>query len=590
MKNKQTSEFSLLKKLPPWARRRYFLIKLEFGKKQFTIKDLENFFEEKFKQTGNEEFLIKNVGELVAILSNTGLIKEIGSDPYDSRRKIYQLAFPEFESENLNEILIFLYDHLRISLELDYAEILLLSMLFYKTMSDRFSAIVDKYKTSVTDRRKLYSIANEQVLKLYDPESNELLVWDSVVSSQDLKAQLSHAFERIAELNLDKGLNALAKVSRIIMQLDQQKLAQIIEILSLYDLSFYSPDEIGRLYREFLDNVSIAKGSNKYRGTFLTPKILRTLISSLLHVQNGSVILDPAVGTGSLLVETALHSSSSETLSLIGVDLNGWAVTLAAMNALISGISNCTLKIGDSLIGDPIEEILENFGLTKADYVVVDPPWNVVVSGEVAAKGRNLPYLLDRDNLPSWRSADWLWVQLAAFYSKRKAVITLPPGALSRPGAEREIRKTLLSMDILEAVIQLPPKLMPWVSISPVVLIINKEKDESLHRKVLMINVTEGIEEIGRRLIQLKQETIDKIVSTYTSHKEIEGFSRIVSLDEIADNDYNLSPQLYVFKRESPKINVEEVLSTLKGILQKEEKLTKDAITLAEKILEAENK
>ncbi|MDN5320666.1 MAG: type restriction enzyme protein [Thermococcaceae archaeon] len=577
MRNEQTSEFSLLKKLPPWARRKYFLIKLEFKERQFTIKDLEEFFEEKFKQTGNEEFLIKNVGELVAVLSNAKLIKEIGSDPQDSRRKIYQLVFPKFEAKNLKEILIFLYEHVRISLDLPEAEKLLLAMLFYKTMSDRFKAVCNKHEKTKVE------------LKLYDPENGEPLSWDSVVSSkQNINERLSHVFEKIAELNSDKGLVGLKQVSEIIRRLDMQKLIQIIEILNLYDLSFYPPTEIGGFYRDLLDNVSNIAG--RYQVRFLTPKTIRTLLSRLLHVENNSVILDPAVGTGSLLIETALYSSSPETLKLLGVDIDEWAVTTAAMNMLISGISNYTLRTGDSLLGTPVEGTLENFGLNEADYVVVDPPWGDVVSGEVAAMGKNLPYLLDKDNLPSWRSADWLWVQLAAFYSKRKAAVVLHPSALSRPGAEREIRKTLLSMDIIEAIIQLPSKLlMPGTMVSPVILMINKEKDKALHRKVLMINVTEGVEEIGRRLFQLKQETIDQIVSTYLSHREIEGFSRIVPLEEIADTDYNLNPQLYVFKREPLNIDAEKILSTLKEILQKEEKLSKEAIALAEKILEAEN-
>jgi len=591
MKDEHTSELSRLENLPPWARRKYFLLKLEFGAKQFTIKDLENFFQEKFKQTGNEEFLIKNIGELVAVLSNVELIEEVGSDPYDSRRKIYQLVFPEFEAKNLNEILFIIYDHLRAtSLNVQDLEKLFLAMIFYKTMSDRWHAFVDKHKSDFNriNKRKIYLSANEQVLRLYDPENNKLLTWKLVGTSDQnlLNEKLVWVFKRIAELNSDKGLGDLGHIVDIIKQLKSWELSQIIEILDLYDLSFYPPDKIGKFYRELLDTVS--KVGTKYRGEFLTVRTLRNLIPRLLTVKNDSIILDPAVGTGSLLIETALNLDSPKTLHLLGLDINEWAVTVSAMNALVSGISNYDFRVGDSLLGTPVEELLKEFDTTRADYVVLDPPWNAVVSREVATVGKNLPYLIDRDNLPSWRSADWLWVQLAAVYCKRKAVVILHPGALSRVGAEREIRKTLLSMDIIEAIIQLPSKLIPWTGISPVVLVINKEKPETLQRKVLMINVTEGVEKSGRGLIQLKQETIDRIVSTYESHEEVEGFSRIVSLEELAENDYNLSPQFYVFKRESTKIDVKEVISTFRELLQKEEELSKDTLALAEKILEAE--
>ncbi|RLG48632.1 MAG: hypothetical protein DRN92_00570 [Thermoproteota archaeon] len=592
MRDKHTPELSRLKNLPPWARRKYFLLKLEFGAKQFTIKDLENFFQEKFKQTGNEEFLIKNIGELVAVLSNAELIKEVGSDPHDSRRKIYQLVFPEFEAKDLNEILLIISDHLRASLSVQDSEQLFLAMIFYKTMSDRWHAFVDKHKSDFNriNEREIYLSANDQVLRLYDPENNELLTWKSVVTSDQnlLNEKLAQVFKRIAKLNSDKGLSGLKYVVDIVKRLNSWELSQIIEILDLYDLSFYPPDEIGKFYRELLDTVS--KASTKYRGEFLTVRTLRNLIPRLLNVKNDSVILDPAAGTGSLLIETALNSESPETLRLLGLDINEWAVTMAAMNALISGISNYAFRVGDSLLGTPVEELLKEFDTTRADYVVLDPPWSAVVSREVAAVGKNLPYLIDRDNLPSWRSADWLWVQLAAFYCKRKSVVILHPGALSRLGADKEIRKTLLSMDIIEAIIQLPSKLIPWTGISPVVLVINKEKPETLKRKVLMINVTEGVDETGRGLIQLKQESIDRIVSTYKSHEEVEGFSRIVPLEELAENDYNLTPQFYVFKRESIKINTKEVISTLKELLQKEEELSRDVLALVEKILEAETK
>ena len=589
MRDEHTPELSRLKNLPPWARRKYFLLKLEFGRRQFTIKDLENFFQEKFKQTGNEEFLIKNIGELVAVLSNAELIEEAGSDPHDSRRKIYQLVFPEFKAKDLNEILFIIYDHLRTaSLSVQDLEKLFLAMIFYKTMSDRWHAFVDKHKSDFNgiNKREIYLSANKRVLRLYDPENNELLTWKSVGASDQINEKLAQVFKRIAELNSDKGFSGLEHIADIIERLNSWDLPQIIEILNLYDLSFYLPDKIGKFYRELLDTVS--KVGTKYREEFLTVRALRNLIPRLLNVKNDSVILDPAVGTGSLLIETALNSDSPETLRLLGLDMNKWAVTMAAMNALVSGISNYVFRVGDSLLATRVEELLKEFDTSRADYVVLDPPWGAVVSKGVATVGKNLPYLIDRDNLPSWRSAEWLWAQLAAFYCKKKAIVILPPGALSRQGAEREIRKTLLSMDIIEAIIQLPSKLIPWTGISPVVLVINKEKPKTLQRRVLMINVTEGIEEIDRRLVQLKQETIDRIVSTYKSHEEVEGFSRIVALEELAENDYNLSPQFYVFKRKSPKIDVKEIIFTLKGLLQKEEELSKDALTLVEKILEAE--
>jgi len=166
-------------------------------------------------------------------------------------------------------------------------------------------------------------------------------------------------------------------------------------------------------------------------------------------------------------------------------------------------------------------------------------------------------------------TADWAWVQLMLYYAKKKVGIILDQGALFRGGKEENIRRGIVKSDLLEAVILLPEKLFYNTQAAGIILVFNKEKPAERKGKVIFIDAGELYikhPEI-RKLNQLSEENINKIVNMYNEFKDVENSARIVSFDEIEKNDYNLNVSLYVQKEnESEEIDIFREFEELKSL------------------------
>jgi type I restriction enzyme M protein len=129
----------------------------------------------------------------------------------------------------------------------------------------------------------------------------------------------------------------------------------------------------------------------------------------------------------------------------------------------------------------------------------------------------------------------------------------MPHGVLFRGSSEKAIRKGILEDDLLEAVIGLPAALFYGTGIPACLLIINKNKPVERVNKVLFINGELEFEE-GKNQNKLRQQDIEKIVDTFEHYREIKRYSKIVHLDEIAENDYNLNIRRYADTSPPPEI------------------------------------
>jgi type I restriction enzyme M protein len=155
------------------------------------------------------------------------------------------------------------------------------------------------------------------------------------------------------------------------------------------------------------------------------------------------------------------------------------------------------------------------------------------------------------------------------YYAKRKVGVILDQGALSRGGKEESIRKGVVRSDLLEAVILLPEKLFYNTPAAGIILVFNREKPAERKGKVIFINASELYikhPEI-RKLNQLSEENIAKIVEMYKDFNDFKNYARVVSLDEIEKNSYNLNVSLYVQKdNESEKIDISKEFEELKSL------------------------
>ena len=152
---------------------------------------------------------------------------------------------------------------------------------------------------------------------------------------------------------------------------------------------------------------------------------------------------------------------------------------------------------------------------------------------------------------------------LASLNSKGIMATVVPHGILFRGGEEGKIRQGLLNDDLFEAVIGFPQNLFYGASIPAAVIILNKNKPEHKKGKVLFIEASQGFIKDGNKN-KLRPEDIDHIVKAYEAFEDEDKYARVVELDEISKNDYNLNITRYVdTSEEEEEIDIEEVISRI---------------------------
>jgi type I restriction enzyme M protein len=150
--------------------------------------------------------------------------------------------------------------------------------------------------------------------------------------------------------------------------------------------------------------------------------------------------------------------------------------------------------------------------------------------------------------------------------SGRMAVV-LPHGALFRMGAEGRIREKLLGMDGLDAVIGLGPNLFYGTGLAACILVFRQKKPKNHRKKVLIVDASKEFKK-GRAQNELLPEHVDRIYQWYTGHKDVAGVARLVPLDEIRQNDWNLNIPRYVEPVvEEETLSVADALANLRSSL-----------------------
>jgi type I restriction enzyme M protein len=162
---------------------------------------------------------------------------------------------------------------------------------------------------------------------------------------------------------------------------------------------------------------------------------------------------------------------------------------------------------------------------------------------------------------------------LSVLKQNGKMGIVLPHGVLFRGSSEGKIRQALLENDFIEAIIGLPEKLFYNTGIPASIIIINKSKPQELKNKVIIIDASKEYKE-GKNQNTLNPESIEKTVKAYEGMQDIEKFMRIVDLEEIKENDYNLNIARYIdTSSEEEIINIENVISKIADIEEKEKEI-----------------
>ena len=323
-----------------------------------------------------------------------------------------------------------------------------------------------------------------------------------------------------------------------------------------------SDDDMGHAY-EFLIKKFVEVGDKRSNQYYTLRTVVRLMVN-VLDPKSGEVVYDPACGTGGMLLEAVHHVQERDEdprlLKLKGQELNPAIEVIARMNLFLHGMEDFQIIQGDTL-RDP--KFTDGDKLETFDCVIAHPPFNVPHWGHES-------WSADQYNRHVYGVApkthgDFAWIM--HMYSsmcddKGRMAVVVPHGVLFRGNSEAEIREALIKNGALECVIGLAKNLFYLAGISACVLVLRKDKKTLNRKKVLFINADE-IYTKGRTKNTMSEAQADEIYDIYRRQREaseeIEGVSRWVPIEEIAENDFRLNIENYVQRPlEEKTITVEE--------------------------------
>lgn len=307
-------------------------------------------------------------------------------------------------------------------------------------------------------------------------------------------------------------------------------------------------DMLGAAYEYLLRE--FAEASGKKAGEFFTPRHVVHLLVKILDPKPGESILDPACGSGGMLVETAQAveqaGGNPRSLSLHGQEVNLTTSAIARMNLFLHGLEDFEVKRGDTFRQPGF---VESGKLRQFDIVIANPPFSLKNWGaESWAKDR---YKRAFCGVPPAKNGDYAWLQhmIASMTPITGRVgVVMPHGVLFRKD-EAAIRRCLLEKDLLEAVIGLPNKLFYSTSIPVCLLIFRAEKSVDRRNKVLFIDGSSRFKPAVNQNIMTDYD-IEVVHGAYAKGVDLDGEDglalRLVDLSEIADNGHDLNVGRYI--------------------------------------------
>ncbi|WP_071676056.1 type I restriction-modification system subunit M [Nioella nitratireducens] len=424
-------------------------------------------------------------------------------------------------------------------------------MLFLKRLSDAFEEaqeqVVADYVAQgrpLAEAQQLAADEDEYDKTFFVPERSR---WSALKDlKHDIGSELNKATEAIEEHNPSLEGVLVTIDFNIKNKLTDKKLQDLLSHFSkhrLRNVDFESSDLLGTAYEYLIKQ--FADSAGKKGGEFYTPSEVVWLLVSLLKPEAGMRVYDPTAGSGGMLIQTRNylieHGDNPQNLSLFGqeMNLNTWAI--CKMNMFLHGVFNADIRKGDTL-GDP--QHISGGELMMFDRVIANPPFSLKKWGKEAADadayGR-YPY-----GTPPKDAGDLAFIQhmIASLNAEGKMGVVVPHGVLFRGASEKEIRKGILEDDLLEAVIGLPSGLFYGTGIPAALLIINKQKPQERKNKVLFINSELEYQE-GKNQNKLRGEDIQHILTVFDAYTDEKRYSKVVDMDEIRGNDYNLNIRRY---------------------------------------------
>ncbi|MBB6055368.1 type I restriction-modification system subunit M [Tolumonas osonensis] len=421
-------------------------------------------------------------------------------------------------------------DELRGGMDASQYKDYVLTFLFMKYVSDKYQD--DPY--GMIEIPAGASFDNMVALK-GDKEIGEKInkIIGALAEVNDLKGVID-----VADFNdedrLGKGKEMVDRLSKLI---------GIFEGLDLSSNRADGDDLLGDAYEYLMRHFATESGKSK--GQFYTPaevsRILAKVIGINANTQRDATVYDPTCGSGSLLLKAS--DEAPRGLSIYGQEMDNATSALARMNMILHNNETAKIWKGNT-IADPQWKD-DNGKLKTFDFAVANPPF----SNKNWTSGINPdedPFERFVWGVPPEKNGDYTFLLhiLKSLKSTGKGAVILPHGVLFRGNAESRIRENLIKQGYIKGIIGLPANLFYGTGIPACIIVIDKEQAQ--HRTgIFMIDASKGFIKDGNKN-RLREQDIHKIVDVFTKQLEVDRFSRMVTLAEIAANEYNLNIPRYI--------------------------------------------
>ena len=367
----------------------------------------------------------------------------------------------------------------------------------------------------------------------------------------DSEDDFEHLFEDLDLASTKLGRTEEAKntlIAKVLSHLDNID----------FELKNHDRDVLGDAYEYLI--AQFASGAGKKAGEFYTPQQVSKILSKIVTNKKTKLrsVYDPTCGSGSLLLRVA--KEVADVSNFYGQELNRTTYNLARMNMIMHDVHYRKFDIKQEDTLEHPQHINERF-----EAIVANPPFS--------AKWSANPLHMSDDRYSQYgklapsSKADFAFVQHMIYHldDNGTMAIVLPHGVLFRGSAEGHIRKYLIEeRNYLDAVIGLPANIFYGTSIPTCILVFKKCREDSEH--VLFIDASNEFEK-AKNQNYLTDANIEKIIETFKNREEIEKYSHLAPLSEIAENDYNLNIPRYVDTfEEEESIDINAVSEELKAL------------------------
>ncbi len=502
--------------------------------------------------------------------------------------KRYNEIMTEAQKQRLEQQLWNIANELRGKMDADEFRDYILGFIFYKYLSEKQHLFANKLLETedvkdyadLTDEDDIAAIRDESLEKLgYFLHPSELFEAITAKGNADTEGESNFILEDLQAIlnsieqstmgteseedfialfeDIDLASTKLGRTVEARNKLIAKVLGHLAKIN--FQLDKVDADVLGDAYEYLIGK--FASGAGKKAGEFYTPQQVSKILAKVVTLDKKKIksAYDPACGSGSLLLRIG---KEAEVGAFYGQELNRTTFNLARMNMILHDVHFSRFDIRQEDTLEEPQHLDMHF-----DAIVANPPFSAKWKGKDNPLNETDDRFSQYGALAPTSKADFAFVQHMIYQLAENGTgaIVLPHGVLFRGAAEGKIREYIIKeMNILDAVIGLPPNLFYGTSIPACILVFKKCRVHD--DNILFIDASREFEKSGNQNT-LTDAQVEKIVETYARREEVEKYAHVALLSEVAENDYNLNIPRYVdtFEEEEP-VDIEAVATELKAL------------------------